>query len=100
MQQRDKLFIHGKWVSPHGSGSIDVINASTEAVMGRIPEGHARDAEDAIAAARGAFEAWANTPPAVRAGFCARSRKGCRTAPKNSRTSSPEKSACRSSSRA
>ncbi|WP_423197071.1 MULTISPECIES: aldehyde dehydrogenase family protein [unclassified Cupriavidus] len=76
MQQRDKLFIHGKWVSPHGSGSIDVINASTEAVMGRIPEGHARDAEDAIAAARGAFEAWANTPPAVRAGFLRKIAQG------------------------
>ena len=76
MQQRDKLFIHGKWVSPHGTGLIDVINASTEAVMGRIPEGHARDAEDAIAAARGAFEAWANTPPAVRAGFLRKIAEG------------------------
>jgi len=69
MQQRDKLFINGKWVSPHGTGLIDVIHSATEDVMGRIPEGHARDAEDAIQAARAAFDGWAATPPAVRAGY-------------------------------
>jgi len=69
MQQRDKLFINGKWVTPHGTGLIDVIHSATEAVMGKIPEGHARDAEDAIAAARAAFDGWSNTPPAVRAGY-------------------------------
>ncbi len=62
MQQRDKLFINGKWVSPHGTGLIDVIHSTTEAVMGRIPEGSARDAEDAIQAARAAFDGWAATP--------------------------------------
>ena len=55
MQQRDKLFINGKWVAPHGTGKIDVIHSATEAVMGTIPEGSARDAEDAIQAARAAF---------------------------------------------
>ena len=69
MQQRDKLFINGKWVTPHGTGLIDVIHSATEDVMGRIPEGHARDAEDAIQAARAAFDGWAATPPAVRAGY-------------------------------
>jgi hypothetical protein len=39
MKAYDKLFINGDWVSPNGKGSIDVINAATEEVMGRVPEG-------------------------------------------------------------
>ncbi|RDK10871.1 aldehyde dehydrogenase family protein [Cupriavidus lacunae] len=76
MQQRDKLFINGKWVAPHGNGRIDVIHSATEAVMGTIPEGSARDAEDAIQAARAAFDSWSATPPAVRAGYIAKVAKG------------------------
>ncbi len=37
MQQRDKLFINGKWVAPQGKGVIEVIHSATEAVMGTIP---------------------------------------------------------------
>ncbi|MGT2508512.1 aldehyde dehydrogenase family protein [Cupriavidus basilensis] len=76
MQQRDKLFINGKWVAPHGTGLIDVIHSTTEAVMGRIPEGHARDAEDAIQAARAAFDSWSATPPGVRAGYIRKIAEG------------------------
>jgi betaine-aldehyde dehydrogenase len=76
MQQRDKLFINGKWVAPHGSGSIDVVHSATEAIMGKIPEGHARDAEDAIAAARAAFDGWASTPPAERATYIRKIAEG------------------------
>lgn len=76
MQQRDKLFINGKWVAPHGTGLINVIHSTTEAVMGRIPEGHARDAEDAIQAARAAFDSWSATPPGVRAGYIRKIAEG------------------------
>ncbi|RZT42044.1 aldehyde dehydrogenase family protein [Cupriavidus agavae] len=76
MQQRDKVFINGKWVAPHGTGNIEVIHSATEEVMGKIPEGHARDAEDAIAAARAAFDGWSNTPPAVRAGYIRKIAEG------------------------
>ncbi|MFZ2908837.1 MAG: aldehyde dehydrogenase family protein, partial [Candidatus Desulfobacillus denitrificans] len=51
MQNRDKLFIDGRWAAPSGKTAIDVINASTEAVMGRIPEGDAADVAAAVAAA-------------------------------------------------
>src|SRR5437868_9150597 len=67
MQQRDKLFINGAWVSSHGKGRIDVIHSTTEEVMGQIPEGTPRDAEDAIQAARAAFEGWSATPVKERA---------------------------------
>ncbi|GAA7758793.1 MULTISPECIES: aldehyde dehydrogenase family protein [Cupriavidus] len=76
MQQRDKLFINGSWVTPHGTGFIDVIHSATEDVMGKIPEGDARDAENAIAAARGAFEAWSATPPSVRADYIRKIAEG------------------------
>lgn len=64
-----KLYIGGVWVDPDGSGSIDVIDATTEAVMGRIPEGTAVDADRAVQAARAAFDGWAVTPPKDRADF-------------------------------
>ncbi|CAG2129228.1 aldehyde dehydrogenase family protein [Cupriavidus plantarum] len=76
MQQRDKLFINGNWVAPHASGQIEVIQSSDESVMGTIPEGHARDAEDAIAAARAAFDGWAATPVAVRVGYLRKIAEG------------------------
>lgn len=69
MQQRDKLFINGKWVAPQGKGAIEVIHSATEAVMGTIPEGSAADAEAAVAAARAAFDDWAATPVAKRAEY-------------------------------
>lgn len=76
MQQRDKLFINGSWVTPHGTGFIDVIHSATEDVMGKIPEGDARDAENAIAAARAAFDAWSATPPSVRADYIRKIAEG------------------------
>jgi betaine-aldehyde dehydrogenase len=69
MKAYDKLFINGDWVSPSGKGSIDVINAATEEVMGRVPEGTAEDADRAAKAAKAAFEGWAATPPAKRAEY-------------------------------
>jgi acyl-CoA reductase-like NAD-dependent aldehyde dehydrogenase len=58
---RDKLFIDGEWVPSAGTGTIDVIDASTEEVIGRIPDGTASDVDAAVAAARRAFPAWSAT---------------------------------------
>ncbi|MBE0616076.1 MAG: aldehyde dehydrogenase family protein [Burkholderiales bacterium] len=76
MQVRDQLYINGQWATPKGSKSIDVINASTEAVMGRIPEGTAEDVDAAVAAARAAFDAWAATPAAERAAYLQKIHEG------------------------
>ena len=76
MQARDQLFIDGQWVAPKGAKSIDVINASTEEVMGRIPEGTAGDVDAAVAAARAAFDAWAATPAAERAAYLQKIHEG------------------------
>ena len=44
-----------------GRETIDVINASTEEVIGRIPQGTPEDVDRAVAAARAGFEAWSQT---------------------------------------
>jgi betaine-aldehyde dehydrogenase len=62
----DKLYINGQWANPAGPGMIEVINSTTEEVMGRIPEGTAEDVNAAAAAARAAFETWSTTSVAER----------------------------------
>jgi acyl-CoA reductase-like NAD-dependent aldehyde dehydrogenase len=65
----DKFYINGQWIAPNGTGTIDVINSTTEDVMGRVPEGTAEDINAAVAAAKAAFESWAATPVAERANY-------------------------------
>ena len=67
---RDKLYIGGEWVEPAGDGSIEVVNPTTEEVIGRVPEGTVEDAERAVRAARAAFDSWSQTSPEERAGYC------------------------------
>src|SRR5438445_4289303 len=45
---------------------IDVHNAGTGEVMGRVPAGSAKDVDAAVAAARGALDKWSATSPGVR----------------------------------
>jgi betaine-aldehyde dehydrogenase len=58
MLLKDKLFIGGKWIAPSGREMIDVHDAGTGEVMGRVPAGTEKDAEAAVAAARAAFDGW------------------------------------------
>jgi len=67
MQSYDKLFINGLWVPTMNAGTIDVINASTEQVMGRVPAATAAEVDAAVAAARAALPAWMATPVPERA---------------------------------
>ena len=67
---RDRLFIGGEWVEPAGAETIEVINPSTEELVGRIPAGGADDVDRAVRAARAAFEAWAATDRHERARLC------------------------------
>ena len=62
MKDYSRLYIGGEWVGPAGSGTLDVVNSTTEEIMGRIPEGVPADVDRAVAAARGAFDAWSTTP--------------------------------------
>src|SRR5580765_4647356 len=44
MQIRDKFFIGGRWIAPHGRETIEVHNAGNGEVMGRVPAGDVADA--------------------------------------------------------
>ncbi|HUN70324.1 MAG TPA: aldehyde dehydrogenase family protein [Burkholderiales bacterium] len=66
---RDKFFIDGKWSVPGSKETIDVHNAGTGEVMGKVPAGTEKDIDAAVAAARAAFEGWSATPAAKRAEY-------------------------------
>jgi aldehyde dehydrogenase (NAD+)/betaine-aldehyde dehydrogenase len=67
IQVRDKLYIGGEWVDPAGDETIEVVNSTTEEVIGRIPQGTPEDVDKAVAAAREAFETWSQTSLTERA---------------------------------
>jgi aldehyde dehydrogenase (NAD+) len=67
MLVRDKFYIGGHWVAPTGKEAIEVHNAGTGEVMGKVPAGGEADADAAVAAARAALEGWAATPAEKRA---------------------------------
>src|ERR1700724_3459951 len=52
----DELFIGGEWIRPRGSDRISVLAASTEELVGSVPDGTNADIDAAVNAARGAFE--------------------------------------------
>jgi acyl-CoA reductase-like NAD-dependent aldehyde dehydrogenase len=76
MKTYDKLYIGGEWTPPSGKGTFDVINASTEEVMGKVPAGDAADVDRAVKAAKAAFEGWSRTSPAERAEYLQKIQAG------------------------
>jgi acyl-CoA reductase-like NAD-dependent aldehyde dehydrogenase len=71
LQVRDRIFIGGEWVEPEGSEPIEVVNSTTEEVMGTIPACTPDDADRAARAARAAFDSWSQTPRQERASHLA-----------------------------
>ena len=69
MPNRDKFFIGGQWVAPSAKETIDVHNAGTGEVMGKVPAGTERDIDAAVAAAHAALQAWSQTPAEKRAEY-------------------------------
>ena len=69
---RDRIYIGGEWVQSGGSGVLEVTNATTEQVMGSVPEGTVEDVDAAVAAARAAFESWSQTSVQERADWMQR----------------------------
>ena len=56
-----KFYIDGRWVDPVEPKDFTVINPATEAAAGVISLGSAKDVDRAVAAARRAFESFAQT---------------------------------------
>ena len=69
MMQRGQLYINGEWVSPDGKGTIDVINPSTEEVIGSVPVSSRTDVDLAVAAAKAAFSSWSKSSIEERSNF-------------------------------
>jgi aldehyde dehydrogenase (NAD+) len=69
LQARDRIFVAGEWVEPQGAETIDVVNSTTEEVMGTIPACTPDDADLAVRAARDAFDSWSQTTREERAGY-------------------------------
>ncbi len=61
MDEREELYIGGKWISPNGKGSIEVMNPTTEEIIGMVPIGNSEDLDLAIKSARDAFISWSDS---------------------------------------
>ena len=74
MQVHDKLFIGGEWVAPATSAIIEVTSPHTEEVIARVPEASAADIDNAVDAARRAFDEgpWPRMEPGERADVMAK----------------------------
>jgi len=63
-----QLFINGAWQPGHANERIEAIDPATEKVIATVPRGTAADVNDAVAAARAAFEGpWSRLKPKERA---------------------------------
>jgi aldehyde dehydrogenase (NAD+) len=76
MENRDRIYVGGAWVSSTGTETIDVVNPTTEEVVGRIAEGTPEDVDRAVAAAKEAFPGWAETSADDRAKYLQRIAEG------------------------
>jgi acyl-CoA reductase-like NAD-dependent aldehyde dehydrogenase len=76
VQARDEIFIGGEWVEPGGADPIEVVNSTTEEVMGTIPGCTPVEVDRAVEAAREAFEGWSQTSRETRAGYVAAIAEG------------------------
>ncbi len=66
MRDLTKIYIDGKWVEAHGKGRLDVINPATEEAFATISLGDAVDVDNAVKAAKKAFQSFSNTTVAER----------------------------------
>ncbi len=62
----DTIYVDGRWIPSTGVDRIDVIDPSTEQVIGSVPDGTPADVDTAVAAARAAFAEWGRRSPADR----------------------------------
>lgn len=64
-----QLFINGQWLDAENSQSTNVINPATGKVIGTVADATLRDVDDAVQAARAAFDSgvWSDKPARARA---------------------------------
>ena len=69
MTDRKQIYVNGKWVTPNGKETIQVWDSTDESVMATIPSCTAKDVDDAVKAARAAFDSWSQLNVNERAKF-------------------------------
>lgn len=79
MQDRNQIYINGRWTASSGSESIPVYHSATEEVLGHVPAGTPEDVDRAAEAARHAFDGWATTPLEQRLSFVQKLHEGLRS---------------------
>lgn len=69
MKLIDKIYINGEFVKPHGTEIFDLINPSTQELLGKVTLGDETDTRNAIAAAKEAFKSFSGTSKAERISY-------------------------------
>jgi aldehyde dehydrogenase (NAD+) len=72
IRHAQQFYIDGRWVDPISSQTLEVINPATEKPITSIALGGEEDVDRAVAAARGAFETFAQTSVEARVELLAR----------------------------
>jgi malonate-semialdehyde dehydrogenase (acetylating)/methylmalonate-semialdehyde dehydrogenase len=62
-----KNFINGKWVDSKGKEQMEVINPATNECLAKVPISTKEDVNEAVKAAKKAFQTWKNIPVPKRA---------------------------------
>ncbi len=61
MENLNKFYINGEWVTPLSTQTMPVMNPATEAIIGTVALGNAADVDRAVAAASAAFDSYSQT---------------------------------------
>ncbi|WP_394777570.1 aldehyde dehydrogenase family protein [Undibacterium sp.] len=72
MKNITQIYINGRFVAPHGSDTMELINPSTNEVIGKVALGNEQDTQDAVAAAKAAFKTFSRTSKEERIAYLQR----------------------------
>jgi acyl-CoA reductase-like NAD-dependent aldehyde dehydrogenase len=69
LKHYDSHYINGQWVKAQSSKVFEVHDSSTEEVFATVPQGSRAEAEQAVMAARKAFDGWSQLAVETRCGY-------------------------------
>ena len=75
MDNLEKFYINGKWVTPKSSDKMSVLNPATEDKVGEIVLGNSEDVDHAVSAAKAAFSKFSITTKSYRLGLLKKIRE-------------------------
>lgn len=67
--ERYQNYINGTWVAPSSNEWMDVVNPATGEVFAQVGKGNQQDLENAVAAAKTAFDSWRRETAEARADY-------------------------------